>query len=127
MSVVIKGMGLPDGCLNCKLFNGTVCTSSMAKVGVHMNLAVRPKDCPLSDYTQNTVSSATSMAKIINAISRSMTCDICPYPCGAKQKSSIANCNSHWIEILSNMEIKDREEVRDEVFKLFCKDSFRFN
>lgn len=129
MSVVIKGMELPDGCLNCKLFNGTGCMATMTMFPKWMNVAARPKDCPMSDCTEDAISSepSISMAKIINAISRSMTCDICPYPCKAKGKSSMANCNSHWIEILSNMEIKDREEVRDQVFKLFYKDSFNFN
>lgn len=69
--------------------------------------------------------SGPSMAKIINAISRSMTCDICPYPCEAKEKSSLSNCNSHWCDILCNMEIKDRKEVHDECFRLFYRKVYK--
>ena len=52
MSVVIKGMELPDGCLNCKLFNGTGCMATMTMFPKWMNVAVRPKDCPMSDYEE---------------------------------------------------------------------------
>lgn len=124
MSVVIKGMELPDGCLNCKLFNGTGCMATMIMFPKWMNVAVRPKDCPMSDYTEDAINSAhsISMAKVINAICRSVSCDICPYPCKAKVNSSMANCITHWFDILSNIEIKDREEVCDEAFKLLYKD-----
>lgn len=51
--------------------------------------------------------------KILKAISETMQCDKCPYPCKAKEKSSQANCVRHWSEILSNIEPNcDWDEVR---------------
>ena len=55
-------------------------------------------------------------ARILDAISKTMTCDKCPYPCKAKKHSSRANCVMRWSEILS--EIKpdcDWKEVRFKV------------
>lgn len=41
--------------------------------------------------------------KILKAISETMTCDKCPYPCIAKTNSSQANCVAHWAEVLSKI------------------------
>ena len=52
-------------------------------------------------------------AKVLKAISETMTCDKCPYPCEAKEKSSQANCVMRWSEILSKIETDcDWKEVR---------------
>lgn len=52
-------------------------------------------------------------AKILNAISKTMTCDKCPYPCEAKEQSSRANCVMHWSNVLSKIEPDcDWKEVR---------------
>lgn len=42
-------------------------------------------------------------ARIIKAISETMPCGKCPYPCKAKEKSSQANCVRHWGDILSHI------------------------
>ena len=52
-------------------------------------------------------------AKVLNAISQTMTCDKCSYPCVAKEKSSQANCVSQWAKILSCIHPKcDWKEVK---------------
>lgn len=52
-------------------------------------------------------------AKVPKAISETMTCDKCPYPCKAKENSIQANCVIHWSEILSKIETDcDWKEVR---------------
>lgn len=42
-------------------------------------------------------------AKILKAISETMSCEKCPYPCNAKERSSQANCVIRWSEILSQI------------------------
>ena len=55
-------------------------------------------------------------AKILKAISETMTCNKCPYPCNAKENSSQANCVIHWSEILSKIDPScDWKEVRYKV------------
>lgn len=52
-------------------------------------------------------------AKILKAISETMPCDKCPYPCKAREKSSQANCVMHWCETLSKIDTDiDWKEVR---------------
>lgn len=52
-------------------------------------------------------------ATILNAICTTMQCDKCPYPCKAKQQSSMANCVAHWSELLSELKPNtDWKEVR---------------
>lgn len=52
-------------------------------------------------------------ATILNAICTTMQCDKCPYPCKAKQHSSMANCVAHWSELLSKLNPDiDWKEVR---------------
>lgn len=54
--------------------------------------------------------------KILKAISETMQCDKCPYPCKAKEKSSQANCIRHWSEVLSSIDPHcDLDEVRYQV------------
>ena len=64
-----------------------------------------------------------SQAKIIYAISKMMTCDICPYPCTLGRMGSLRECNYHWHQILENV---SREPwvhgVSEQVFELFVKD-----
>ena len=51
--------------------------------------------------------------KVLKAISETMTCDKCPYPCKAKENSSKANCVMRWSEILSKIKTDcDWKEVR---------------
>lgn len=51
-------------------------------------------------------------AKVLKAISETMTCVKCPYPCKAKEQSSQANCVTNWSEILSKINPKiDWKEV----------------
>ena len=63
----------------------------------------------------------TDMAKIINAIMKSMPCDMCPYPCKAKEKSSPVNCSHHWFMVLSYMTKEPWEIVNDKLFDIFSK------
>ena len=52
-------------------------------------------------------------SKILKAISETMTCDKCPYPCDARENSSQANCVLRWSKILSMIETDcDWQEVR---------------
>lgn len=52
-------------------------------------------------------------AKVLNAISQTMTCDKCPYQCVAKEKSSQANCVSQWARVSSYLNTKcDWKEVK---------------
>lgn len=56
--------------------------------------------------------------RVLKAISATMTCDKCPYPCKAKEQSSQANCVMNWSEILSKINPKsDWKEVRFMVAK----------
>lgn len=56
-------------------------------------------------------------AKVIKAISETMTCDKCPCPCIAKSSSSMYNCAKQWGYILSQIDIKsDLKEIIDEVY-----------
>lgn len=58
-------------------------------------------------------------AKILKAISETMTCNRCPYPCKAKGESSMANCVMHWSEILAKIDPNtDWKEARFEASKL---------
>lgn len=51
--------------------------------------------------------------RVLKAISETMTCDKCPYPCKAKEQSSQANCVTNWSEILSKINPKiDWKDVR---------------
>lgn len=52
-------------------------------------------------------------ADVVKAISETMICKKCAYPCKAKENSSIANCVFHWTEILSRINPNvDWKEVR---------------
>ena len=61
------------------------------------------------------------ISKIIDAISFTMTCKECPYPCTAKESSSTANCQYHWYQILSWTDAGTPwvKGVQDELFALF--------
>lgn len=60
-----------------------------------------------------------NMARIINAISSCMSCQVCPYPCKAKLPSKSA-CNMRWYKVLSEMDrSKGKREVYDELFAIF--------
>lgn len=55
-------------------------------------------------------------SKIVKAISETMSCDKCPYPCKKNMQSSHANCVMHWTKILSQIDTTvDWKEVRVEV------------
>ena len=55
-------------------------------------------------------------AKILKAISETMVCDKCPYPCNAKENSSKANCMRQWSEILTKVDPScDWKEIRYKV------------
>ncbi len=62
-------------------------------------------------------------SKIIYAISKTMTCDICPYPCTLGRIGSLRTCHYHWHQILENI---GREPwvngLDDKLFKLFSED-----
>ena len=59
-------------------------------------------------------------AKVIKAISETMTCNKCPCPCIAKQNSSIYNCQKQWGYILSQIDIKsDLKEILNEVYTIW--------
>ena len=58
--------------------------------------------------------------KILKAISETMTCEKCPYPCNAKEHSSQANCVTHWSKILSQINPDaDWKEIRYRVSEMF--------
>lgn len=60
-------------------------------------------------------------AKILKAISETMQCDKCPYPCRAMANSSQANCVAHWAEILSKISPDaDWKEIMYEVARMQC-------
>lgn len=62
-----------------------------------------------------------NMARIINAISSCMSCQVCPYPCKAKLPSKSA-CNMRWYKVLSEMDrSKGKREVYDELFAIFSE------
>lgn len=62
----------------------------------------------------------TMEAKILKAISETMTCDKCPYPCRAKENSSQANCVAQWADILSKINTDtDWKEIKHEVARMF--------
>lgn len=59
-------------------------------------------------------------AKVIKAISETMTCDKCPCPCEAKSSSTMYNCAKQWVDILSQIDTKsDWEEIIDEICTLW--------
>jgi hypothetical protein len=58
-------------------------------------------------------------AKILKAISETMTCEKCPCDCRARENSSLANCVAHWAEMLSKTNPNaDWKEIKDEVAEL---------
>ena len=63
-------------------------------------------------------------AKILKAISETMTCEKCPCACRARENSSLANCVEHWAEMLSKINPNaDWKEIKDEVTELRFHDS----
>lgn len=61
-------------------------------------------------------------AKVIKAISETMTCNKCPRHCTAKQSSSMYNCAKQWGYILSQIDTKsDWKEILDEVYTIWNK------
>lgn len=59
-------------------------------------------------------------ATLINAISKVMTCEVCPYPCTSKENSSMRNCQYNWYKILSNVSTEPWvHEVQDKLFQMF--------
>lgn len=61
--------------------------------------------------------------KVLQAISSTIPCDKCPYPCNAKGKSSQANCDRRWFEILSAIDKPEWSEVRDKLIDDFIKNT----
>ena len=58
-------------------------------------------------------------AKILKAISETMVCEKCPYPCLARENSSHANCVSHWAETMSKISPDaDWKEIKHEVARM---------
>lgn len=39
----------------------------------------------------------------LTAITKTMPCNRCPYPCKLKENASQASCDMHWKEILTNL------------------------
>lgn len=61
--------------------------------------------------------------KILKAIVKTMICNECPYPCEAKEKSSLSNCVLRWSYILQRIDVNtDWNEVRYEVADEFFAD-----
>lgn len=64
-------------------------------------------------------------ARVINAISETMTCDKCPCPCKAKSSSSMYNCAKQWSYILSQIDPKsDWKEILDEVYTIWSNKKY---
>lgn len=60
----------------------------------------------------------TFESSVIKAISETMTCDKCPYPCKSRENGSQANCVMQWCGILSKIDPNcDWAEVRYEIAK----------
>lgn len=58
-------------------------------------------------------------AKILKAISETMTCEKCPCTCSARENSSLANCVNHWTEMLSKINPNaDWKEIKHKVAEL---------
>lgn len=63
------------------------------------------------------------IAKLIKAITHTMQCDKCPYPCKAKENGSQANCDKHWFDLLTNIdtivafEATTWDEIRDKLLE----------
>ena len=53
------------------------------------------------------------MAPIIDAITETMTCELCPFQCKVPHLASKATCVNRWHEILSNMKMDSRVNVTD--------------
>ena len=51
-------------------------------------------------------------AKILKAITHSISCDQCPCPCNARDNSSQANCDKHWFEMLQSFSQVKWEDIR---------------
>lgn len=47
MSVVVIGMEMPESCLRCDLFAGNGCKATRTIFPDWVNVAARPKGCPL--------------------------------------------------------------------------------
>lgn len=64
------------------------------------------------------------VAAVISAISQTMTCDKCPFPCEAKEYSSYRNCNRNWWETLHELGVDvPWEDVSDLLFSIFDEHS----
>ena len=48
---VYVDMRMPDGCLDCPMFNGVGCKATMRMFPNWQNVAARPGDCPISDQS----------------------------------------------------------------------------
>lgn len=47
MSIIVTGMEMPESCLRCDLFAGNGCKATRTIFPDWMNVAARPKGCPL--------------------------------------------------------------------------------
>lgn len=63
----------------------------------------------------------TDMAKVIYAVTKNMDCLDCPYPCKSRFYSSLANCQSHWYEILDGIEMSSPEETGQRLFEIYVE------
>lgn len=56
---------------------------------------------------------------VLSAITATMPCYMCPYPCGKKEIASQATCDKHWYMILRNMKIEDWNQVSYKLLEKF--------
>jgi len=49
MNVLVKNWDLPSGCITCPFFSGQGCKVTMVLFPDWLNVATRPKDCPLRE------------------------------------------------------------------------------
>lgn len=49
MNVLVKDWNIPDGCIVCPFFSGQGCKATMKLFPDWVNVATRPKGCPLEE------------------------------------------------------------------------------
>ena len=59
------------------------------------------------------------LAEIIYNVSVGLDCFYCPCPCSKKGHSSIASCQRHWYEMVTQCDKSDWSAVCDKLWEMF--------
>ena len=54
-------------------------------------------------------------AKILKAITHSISCDKCPNPCKVREQSSQYNCDRHWFDMLKLFSRVSWDDIREKL------------